>query len=84
MTKNITNIPTGTGLQNVKVKYLLNSIDEEETLYKHFVEQRFMEHSKALFDTLTNRNEKDPNGLSDKPRDTEQIMSKLSNIQILQ
>ena len=43
-----------------------------------------MKHSKALFDTLTKGNENDPDGLGNKPRDVEQIMSKLSNIQILQ
>ena len=53
-------------------------------MYKHFAEKRFMKHSKALFDTLTKGNENDPDGLGNKPRDVEQIMSKLSNIQILQ
>ena len=84
MTKNVTNIPTGESLENVMVKYLLNLIHERETLYKHFAEKRFMKHSKALFDTLTKGNENDPNGLGNKPSDVEQIMSKLSNIQILQ
>ena len=84
MTKNVTNIPIGESLENVMVKYLLNLIHERETLYKHFAEKRFMKHSKALFDTLTKGNENDPNGLGNKPRDVEQIMSKLSNIQILQ
>ena len=70
MAKNVTNI--------------IYRIHERETLYKHFAEKRFMKHSKALFDTLTKGNENDPDGLGNKPRDVEQIMSKLSNIQILQ
>ena len=44
----------------------------------------FLLYTQKKYDTLTKGNENDPNGLGNKPRDVEQIMSKLSNIQILQ
>ena len=71
LTKNITNIATGEVLQNFKIEYLLNSVEQGETLYKQFVETRLIEHSKSLFDTLTKRNKKEPVSSSDKPVDTE-------------
>ena len=71
LTKNITNIATGEILQNFKIEYLLNSVEQGETLYKQFVETRLIEHSKSLFDTLTKRNKKEPVSSSDKPVDTE-------------
>ena len=42
MMKNVTNITNGESLQNVRVKYLLNSIDKGETLHKQFEEKRFI------------------------------------------
>ena len=57
-----TSIATSKSLKNVR---------EGETLYKQFVEKWLIEHSKALFDTLTKRNKKDPTGLSGKPIDVE-------------
>ena len=71
LTKNITNITTGEMVQNFKIEYLLNSAEQEETLYKQFVETRLREHSKSLFDTLTKRNQKEPVSSSDKPVDIE-------------
>ena len=58
----LTNIATSKSLKNVR---------GGETLYKQFVEKRLIEHSKALSDTLTKRNKKDPTGLSGKPIDIE-------------
>ena len=69
MTKNITNIATGEILQNFKIEYLLNSVEQGETLYKQFVETRLIEHSKSLFYTLTKRNKKEPVSSIDKPVD---------------
>ena len=49
-----------------------------------FVLVMFLLYTQKKYDTLTKGNENDPNGLGNKPRDVEQIMSKLSNTQILQ
>ena len=57
--------------ENFKIEYLLNSVEQGETLYKQFVETRLIEHSKSLFDTLTKRNKKEPVSSSDKPVDIE-------------
>ena len=57
--------------ENFKIEYLLNSVEQGETLYKQFVETRLIEHSKSLFDTLTKRNKKEPVSSSDKPMDIE-------------
>ena len=69
LTKNITNIVTAEMLQNFKIEYLLNSVEQGETLYKQFVETRLIEHSKSLFDTLTKRNKKGSVSSSDEPVD---------------
>ena len=58
LTKKITNIATGEMLENFKIKYLLNSVEQGETLYKQFVETRPIEHSKFLFDIITRREKK--------------------------
>ena len=71
LTKNITNIATGEMLQNFKIEYLLNSVEQGETLYKQFVETRLIEHSKSLFYTLTKRNKKEPVSSIDKSVDIE-------------
>ena len=57
LTKKITNIATGGMLENFKIKYLLNSVEQGET-YKQFIETRPIEHSKSLFDTITRREKK--------------------------
>ena len=69
--KNFTNIATGEMLENSKIEYLLNSVEQGETLYKQFVETRLIEHSKPLFDTLTKRNKKELASSSDQPVDIE-------------
>ena len=54
-------------LENFEIEYLLNSVEQGETLYKQLVETRLIEHSKSLFDILTKNNEKEPASSSDKP-----------------
>ena len=43
--KNITNIVTGEMLEKFKTEYLLNSVEQGERWYKHFVETQLIEHS---------------------------------------
>ena len=69
-------------LQNFKIEYLLNSVEQGETLYKQFVETQLMEHSKSLFDALTKRTKKEPVSSSDKPIDIEKDVKALKYIDI--
>ena len=69
--KNFTNIATGEMLENFKMEYLLNSVEQGEMLYKQFVETWLIEHSKPLSDTLTKRNKKELASSSNKPVDFE-------------
>ena len=69
--KNVTNNATGEMPESFEIEYLLNSVEQGETLYKQFVETRLIEHSKSLFDTLTKRNKKESVSSSDKPVDIE-------------
>ena len=69
--KNVTNNATGEMPESFEIEYLLNSVEQGETLYKQFVETWLIEHSKSLFDTLTKRNKKESVSSSDKPVDIE-------------
>ena len=53
-------------LQIFKIKYLLNSVEQGEMLYKQFAETRLIEHSKSLFDTVTKETKKETVTSSDK------------------
>ena len=46
VTKYVTNIATGKILENSKIEYLLNSVEQGETLNKQFLETRLVEQTK--------------------------------------